>query len=318
MIARMTPRPAAHPDTRIDWTLFGLLSFMWGSSYLFIRIGVDEGLQPLTLIMLRLLFGALLLVGVALVARPALPQQRRTYGHLVVMAFLSIVIPFWLITYGEGSGVDSSVASILNSTVPLFTILIAPLFLADEAITVNRLIGLAVGFVGVIVLTGGDLSGTGQGITFGVIALMLSAVSYALGAVYARRNARGLSPVTTALFQVIFAFTIVTVLAFTLENPLSETITPKAAFSVVWLGLLGSGGAYLLFFRLLSHWGPTRTSLVAYLLPVWGIVLGAAVLQEPVDARLIAGTALIVGGVALVNARFGTRRLFSRTAPAVD
>jgi drug/metabolite transporter (DMT)-like permease len=316
----MTPHRTTPAATRFEWGLFGLLSFMWGSSYLFIKIGVDEGLQPLTLIMLRLLFGALLLIGVVLVARPALPEQRRTYGHLGMMSLLSIVIPFWLITYGEGSGVDSSVAAILNSTVPLFTIVIAPLFLHDEHITANRIAGLAVGFIGVILLTSGDLGGTtsGGGISFGIVALLLSAVSYALGAVYARRNARGLSPITTALFQVIFAFMITTALAFVIENPLTAVITPKAAFSVVWLGLFGSGMAYLLFFRLLSHWGPTRTSLVAYLLPVWGIVLGVAVLQEHVDGRVLLGTVLIVGGVALVNARIGARRLFGRSAAAVD
>ena len=310
---------AAASGTRVEWVLFVLLSFMWGSSYLFIRIGVDEGLRPLTLIMLRLLFGLLLLVGVMLVMRPALPPNRRTYGHLVAMALFSIVIPFWLITYGEQT-VASSMASILNSTVPLFTILIAPFILHDEAVTVNRLAGLAIGFVGVVVLTSGDLasSGAGGGLNLGIIALLLSSVSYAVGAVYARRNARGLSPMTTAFFQVFFAFAITTTLAFLLENPLDVSISPAAAFSVVWLGLFGSGMAYLLFFRLLSGWGPTRTSLVAYLLPVWGIVLGVAVLQEHVDARVLLGTALIVGGVALVNLRFGARRLFGRSAPVVD
>ena len=323
MSSQRPPEPVATPlqtsGTRLDWTLFVLLSFMWGSSYLFIKIGVDEGLQPLTLIMLRLLFGTLLLIGVFLVARPALPTSRRTYGHLLVMALFSVVIPFWLITYGEQT-VDSSVASILNSTVPLFTIVIAPLFLHDELITVNRLAGLAVGFAGVVILTSGDLggSGAGGGISLGIVALLLSAVSYAVGAVYARRNARGLSPMTIALFQVLFAFAITTTLAFAIENPLTASITPAAAFSVVWLGLFGSGMAYLLFFRLLGAWGPTRTSLVAYLLPVWGILLGVAVLQETVDARVLFGTALIIGGVALVNARFGGRQLFRRSAPAAD
>ena len=180
--------------------------------------------------------------------------------------------------------------------------------------------GLAVGFVGVIVLTSGDLGGSGSagGISPGIVALLLSAVSYAVGAVYARRNARGLSPMTTALFQVLFAFAITTTLAFAIENPLSASITPAAAFSVVWLGLFGSGMAYLLFFRLLGAWGPTRTSLVAYLLPVWGILLGVAVLQESRRYGVLLGTALIVGGVALVNARFGARPLFRRSAPAVD
>ena len=112
--------------------------------------------------------------------------------------------------------------------------------------------------MGVIVLTSGDLGGSGSagGISFGIVALLLSAVSYAVGAVYARRNARGLSPMTTALFQVLFAFVIVTTLAFTIEHPLGASITPAAAFSVVWLGLLGSGLAYLLFFRLLERLGP--------------------------------------------------------------
>ena len=165
--------------------------------------------------------------------------------------------------------------------------------------------------MGVIILTSGDLGGSGSagGISPGIVALLLSAVSYAVGAVYARRNARGLSPMTTALFQVLFAFAIVTTLAFAIENPLTASITPAAAFSVVWLGLFGSGMAYLLFFRLLGAWGPTRTSLVAYLLPVWGILLGVAVLHESVDGRVLLGTALIVGGVALVNARFGARRV---------
>ena len=139
--------------------------------------------------------------------------------------------------------------------------------------------------MGVIVLTSGDLGGSGSagGISLGIVALLLSAVSYAVGAVYARRNARGLSPMTIALFQVLFAFAITTTLAFAIENPLTASITPAAAFSVVWLGLFGSGMAYLLFFRLLGAWGPTRTSLVAYLLPVWGILLGVAVLDETVD-----------------------------------
>jgi len=315
----MAPRSPITFGHRIDWVLFVLLSFMWGSSYLFIRIGVDEGLRPLTLIMFRLLFGALLLLGVTLFVRPALPPRRRQYGHLVVMALLSIVIPFWLITYGEQT-VDSSVASILNSTVPLFTIVIAPLVLPDERVTFNRLAGLVIGFAGVVVLTSGGLltSGGSGGVNPGMITLLLSSVSYALGAIYARRNARGMSPLTTSLFLVLFAFMITTVLAIVLENPLAGSFTPAAAFSVVWLGLLGSGMAYLLFYRLLTDWGPTRTSLVAYLLPVWGIVLGVAVLSEHVDVRVLLGTALIVGGVALVNARFGARRLFGRTAPVVD
>jgi len=301
--------------TRLDWVLFGLLGFMWGSSYLFIKIGVDEGLPPLTLVMLRLLFGVILLTGVIVVAREPLPRDPRTIGHLVVMAVLNVVAPFWLITFGEQT-VDSSLASILNATVPLFTIILAALFLHDEPITVNRLVGLAVGFGGVVLLTSpslGSVGGDGGGI--GEVALILSAVSYGAGNVYARRNVRGLRPMTTAACQVGLAFLITTVLAFALEDPLATRITPTALFAVVWLGLLGSGMAYLLFFRMLGRWGSTRSSLVAYLLPIWGIVLGVLVLSEQIDVRVLLGTALVIGGVALVNAKFGARRLFGRTAP---
>ncbi len=309
----MSSSPPA--STRLDWALFVLLGFMWGSSYLFIRIGVEEGLRPLTLVMLRLLFGLAVLLLVAAVARPKLPTERRTIGHLIVMAVLNIVVPFWLITFGEQT-VNSSLASILNATVPLFTIITAALFLHDEPITVNRLVGLGVGFVGVVLLTGQGLAAMAAGGGIGELALVLSSVSYAAGNVYARRNVRAVAPMAVAVCQVGFALLITTALAFTIENPLATDVTPRAAISVVWLGLMGSGLAYLVFFRMLSRWGSTRSSLVAYLIPIWGIALGVVVLNETVDVRVLAGTALVIGGVALVSARFGARRLFGRSAPA--
>ncbi len=123
-----------------------------------------------------------------------------------------------------------------------------------------------------------------------------------------------------AIFQVSFALIMVTVLALVFERP-TEVIPQmslEALFAVVWLGLLGSGLAYLVFFRLLGRWGATRTSMVAYLLPVYGIILGALVLNEPVDLRLIIGTALVIGGVALVNSKYGARPLFQRASPSVE
>ena len=103
-----------------------------------------------------------------------------------------------------------------------------------------------------------------------------------------------------------------------LEGPIRLDITPEALLAVIWLGLLGSGAAYLVFFRLLGHWGATRTSLVAYLLPIWGIALGALVLAEPIDVRLILGTALVIGGIALVNRRGSLRPSFGRREAAAS
>ena len=316
----MTAAPTSSASTsssRIDWFLFVLLGFFWGSSYLFIKIGVEAGLTPFTLVMLRLMFGFLLLAAVVIAAREQLPRNPRTYGHLVVMSVINIVLPFSLITWAEQT-VDSALASILNATVPLFVIVIAALFLHDERITVNRLAGLAVGFIGVAILVGFDPGDVAGGDVAGEIALIGSTVSYAVGNVYAKRNVHGLRPMIPALFQVGFALVITTVLAFLFERPLAIAMTAEALFAVVWLGIFGSGMAYLLYFRILGRWGATRTSLVAYLLPVYGIALGALVLNEPVGLTLLVGTGLVIGGVALVNSRYGSRPLFRRGSANVE
>jgi len=299
-------------SNRLDWLIFLALGFMWGSSYLFIKIGVEEGgLPPFTLIGLRLGIGFVILAAVVALAREPLPREPRMYGHLLVMAVINIVLPFFLITWAEQS-VESSLASILNGTVPLFVIVIAALFLRDEPITVNRVVGLLVGFVGVVILTSRGLSSIGQSNLAGELALIGSAISYAAGNVYARRNVQGLRPMIPAVFQVGFALVITTVLAFTFERPLDLQLNREAIVAVVWLGIMGSAFAYLAYFRLLKRWGATRTSMVAYLLPVFGIVLGFIVLAEPIDGRLLLGTALVIGGVALVNSKFGSRRLYGR------
>jgi len=297
-------------SSRIDWLLFLLLGFMWGSSYLFIKIGVDHGLPPFTLIALRLGIGFLLLASVVAYAREPLPREPRMYGHLLVMAIVNIAIPFALITFAEQT-VDSSLAAVLNSAVPLFVIVIASIFLTGETITVNRVAGLLIGFVGVAILVGFDITDLGSANTIGEIALIGATVSYAIGAVYSRAHIHGLRPMIPAVFQVGFALVIVTVLAFVFEKPLAVQFVPESILAVVWLGLLGSGLAYLVFFRILGRWGATRTSLVAYLLPVYGIALGALVLHEPIAASTLLGTGLVIGGIALVNSRYGTRPIFA-------
>jgi drug/metabolite transporter (DMT)-like permease len=286
----------------VDWLLFVLLGFLWGSSYLFIKIGVEAGLQPFTLVALRLLIGFALLAVVVAVAREALPRSLRTYGHLFVMAIFSVALPFSLITWAEQS-TDSTLAAILNASVPLFVILIAAVVLVDENITANKVIGLVIGFVGVAILVGFDpgvIAGTDL---VAALALIGSSISYATGAVYARRFVHGLRPMIPAVMQVGFALLITAVMAVIFERPLSFPARFDAVLAVVWLGLLGSGTAYLVFFRLLAGWGATRTSLVAYLLPVFGIALGVTVLNEPLDPRLVLGTLMVIGGIALVNAR---------------
>ncbi len=308
----MAPR-----TSRFDWFVFFGLGLIWGTSYVFIKLGVQT-LPTFTLIAARLGFGLALLITVVALARQELPRERMTYVHLVVMSVVNIVLPFSLITTAERY-VDSNLAAILNGAVPLFAIVFAALVLHDEPITVNRLVGLLVGYAGVVILVSRGLAGAAANdpnALLGEGLLLLSTATYGFGAVYARRNVRNLRPMIPALFQVGFAFVIVTVLAFVFERPFEVRWNTDALVAVLWLGLLGSGIAYLANFRLLSRWGATRTSLVAYLLPVVGIVAGALVFREAVDGRVIVGTGLVIGGVALVNSRFGQRRLFGRTPSA--
>jgi drug/metabolite transporter (DMT)-like permease len=304
----VTASPTA-TGSRADWGLFVMLGFMWGSSYLFIKIGVVAGLTPFTLVALRLAIGFALLAAVVAWARESLPRNPRTYGHLAVMGFVNILLPFSLITWAE-QHVDSALASVLNAPVPLFVVIIAAVFLHDERLNASRVAGVVAGLVGVAVLVGFDPASIGRTDLTPQLALVGSAVSYAVGAVYARRFVHSLRPMIPALFQVGFALLYAVVLAFTFEHPLASPITADTAGAILWLGIFGSGLAYLVFFRLLRNWGAGRTSLVAYLLPVFGIALGAVVLGEQIHEGLIIGTGLIIVGIALAN-REATMALFN-------
>jgi drug/metabolite transporter (DMT)-like permease len=299
--------------TPIEWLVFLALGAAWGSSYLFIKIGI-ETLTPFTLVAGRLAIGAAVLAVVMRVARQSLPRQRAAYGHMVVVALLGIVIPFSLITWGEQT-IDSGLAAVLNGTVPLFAIVLAAIVLADEPITVNRLGGLVIGFVGVVLLTGPALADGFGGSLPGQLMLLGASVSYAAAGVYARRTVRGMPALTSAFLEVGFAFVITLALAAAFGAPWATSVDAGTILSVAWLGLIGSGLAFLAFFFLLDRWGATRTSLVAYLLPVVGIVLGVLVLREVVTVPMLAGTALVIGGIALANSRHGQRRLVGRRLP---
>lgn len=297
--------------SRLDWAVFVALGFMWGSSYLFIKLAVDD-FGTFTLVALRLAVGAALLWTIFLFSRKRLPRSARIYGHLAVMGALNIAIPFALITWAERD-TSSAMAAILTSLVPLFAAVLAPAFLPDEPLRINAIGGLGIGFAGVFVLTGGGGDATQL---LAAIALVLSALSYGAGAVYARRNVRGLDPMVPAVLQVTIAGIYTAALALAFESPWLARPDGEAVFSIMWLGILGSGFAYLAVFRLLQRWGATRTTAVAYLIPVFGVALGWLVLREPIGLSTLAGTVLILAGIGLVNSRYGRRILIGSPATA--
>jgi drug/metabolite transporter (DMT)-like permease len=287
----------AHTSSRLDWLLFALLGAIWGSSFMFIKIGVGY-VGPLELVSFRLFFGAATLAAIVRLAGEPLPRDRRMIGHLLVLAVFNAVIPFSLITWGEQS-IPSGVAAILNATMPLFTIVVAALAIG-ESISTRRVLGLLAGFAGVVIVVSRNIGG---GNIAGELAVTAAACSYACATVYARRQVGHLRPMTIALGQVGLALPIVLTMALVVEHPWTVALRPEPILATLWLGVLGSAVAYLISFRLLARWDATRASMVTYLLPIVGVTLGAVVLGEQVDARVVFGTALIVGGVALVNLR---------------
>jgi drug/metabolite transporter (DMT)-like permease len=285
--------------------LLGTLALMWGSSYLFIKIGV-ETLPPLSLVLLRVLVGVAILLVVVAVTRTPLPRDARTIAHLGVLGAVNIAIPFWLIGWAE-QHIDSGLAGILQSTAPFFTLVIAASFIHDERITPGRLAGIGLGFLGILVLSVENLADFGSAIgaerLLAELAVVASSLAYAIGNTYARRNLRDTRSLVLATGQVGWAVVLVGLLAFLVDGGVTLPAVPEATFSVLWLGAVGTGFAYIVFFRLLTGWGPTRASLVAYLLPVVAVILGVVVLGETVDAMFLGGAALIVAGVWVVNRR---------------
>ncbi len=301
--------PAARPTTEAPRpsasyaVLLGSLALMWGSSYLFIKIGV-ETLPPLSLVLLRVLVGLAVLLVVVVATRTPLPRDARTIAHLGVLGAVNIAIPFWLIGWAE-QHIDSGLAGVLQSTAPFFTLVIAASFVHDEHINRGRVAGIALGFAGILVLSVDNIADLGSALgverLLGELAVVGASLCYAIGNTYARRTLRSARPLVLSVGQVGWAVILVGALAVIVDGGVTLPAVPEAAFSVVWLGAVGTGFAYLVFFRLLTGWGPTRASLVAYLLPVVAVVLGVVILGETVDALFLGGAVLIVAGVWVVN-----------------
>lgn len=283
-----------------EWVLFALLGLVWGSSFLWIKIAVRD-IGPVTLVAWRLLFGLAGLLAVVLVRRPRFPSERRTWAVLGLLGLTNTALPFILISWGETS-IDSAVASILNGTVPLFTLVIAHLSLHDDRITPARVIALLTGFAGVVVLVSRDLGPQGfAGKMGGQLAVLAAAVSYAGSSVLARHNLRQVDPIVQAFVPLAVADAAAWLAIPAFERPLKLPSLPLTWLALVWLGLLGSCLAYLLYFRLLHTLGPTRTTMVTYLFPVVGLILGVVFLGERADWRLVLGAALVAASIAVVN-----------------
>jgi len=300
-----------------DWGAFLLLGSIWGSSFLWIKIAVAD-VSPATLAAFRLLFGLIGLLTVAWLTRQRFTTLRSHWRAYLFMGFFNTAFPFIVINWAE-TRIDSALAAILNATTPLFAFIIAHFWQADEKITATRAGGLIIGFVGVVVLVSREFGPQGvAGSVWGQVAMLVASMSYALTANFSRRHLRGHPPLVQATMVVLFADAISWSVALATDRPFGPPSSALTWFALAWLGLLGSCVAYMLYFYLLNTVGAGPSSLVTYVFPVVGLLLGIIFLNEVADWHLIVGSALVVGGIVVVNRPPGGRAVPARRGVAQE
>jgi drug/metabolite transporter (DMT)-like permease len=290
--------------------MLATVALLWGASFLFIKVAVRE-LDPATLIMGRLGLGALTLAAIVPLmvgARRTLAEIRRNAGWLLVVALVNVALPFWLLSWGE-TRIDSGLASILQAAVPIFNAVVAFGFFREVRVTGLRLLGVAVGFVGVALLVGAQPSGK----VLGALAVVGMALCYAVGQLLAGRHLADVPPPVVAFATTAIAAFVA--LPFGIAQAPHDVPGWTTIGSVVALAVPGTAIAFLIFYAIIAGAGAAYASLVTYLVPPIALAYGAIFLGERFGASALGGLALILGGVALGTG--GLRRSrFRRRAPS--
>lgn len=283
----------------MNYTLLLLLGVIWGSSYMFIRIAVAE-VPALTLVAARLVLAAVILSIVLRASGHRLPRSRRLWGAYAVMGILSGALPYTLISWGE-QYIHSSLAALLQATMPIFTVVLAVFMGSEEGLTWKPVVGVLLGFAGVAVLITPDL---GEGLSanlLGQLAIVAASASYAAAAIFARHRLRGEPPLISTMGQMTTGALCIIPLSLFIDRPFP--LSPSLAAVGSWLALtvLGTVVAYVIYYTLLDRTSATFVSTVTYIIPLVGLILGALVLAEPVTVHLAISLVLIIGGVLLVR-----------------
>ncbi len=286
-----------------EWLMLLTLSVLWGGSFFFVELVVHE-LPPLTIVALRVALAAMALWTYALATGLRMPRCAKIWQAFLAMGLLNNVVPFTLIVWGQ-THIASGLAAILNATTPLFTVVVAGAFLADERPTPVKFIGVAIGLIGVVLMIGPKaLNGLGTDVV-AQLAILGAALSYAFAGVFGRRfKSMGISPNITAAGQVTASSAVLVPIALAFEsqaNLLDLGMTPMAA--IISLAVLSTAVAYVLYFRLLASAGATNLLLVTFLIPVSAILLGSLVLRESLETIHFIGMAFIGIGLAAIDGR---------------
>ena len=276
--------------TRRSWIFLSTLAALWGASYLFIKLALED-LSPGMIAFSRIALGALVLVPLA-ASRGGLRGLRDRLGFVFVLAAIQVAGPFLLISAGEQE-ITSSLTGILVASAPLFTAVLAIWIDREERSSGSSLIGVVAGFVGVAVLIGVDLRGDGNALLGGG-AVLLAGLGYAAGGLMVKRSAGRVDPVGLAAATMVASTVLVSPAA--LVGPPDAVPGLTAIGAVLVLGIAGTGVAFALFHTLIAEVGPAKASLVTYIAPAFAVFYGVTLLDEPITAATIAGLLLIVGG----------------------
>lgn len=276
-----------------------ILGSIWGTSFLFIKIVVSE-IGPFTLVAGRLGLAALSMVLLLRVRRIPFPRERRVWGSFAVVGLLNGALPFTLISWGE-QYIPSGWAALLQATTPIFTILFAHVLTRDDRIDLRKALGVLVGFAGVGLLMWPELRAGLSASVWGMLAIVGSSASYALASIFARSRLQGQPPMASAAGQFTMGFLYILPLAFILERPFAIAPSGQVLASWVTLSLMGTVVAYVIYFALLARTSATFTTMVTYIVPINGLVLGALVLNEHLSPMLLVSLVLVSAGVLLVR-----------------
>lgn len=303
-----------HAMPLATWIALLALSVLWGGSFFFIGVAV-EALPPLTIVILRVGLAALALHVIVLARGQRMPQAPRVWLAFIGMGLLNNLVPFTLIVWGQ-THIASGLASILNAATPIFAVVVAHLATHDERLSLNRMLGVALGFAGVVIVIGpAALAGLGVNV-LAQLAILGAALSYAFAGVFGRRFARwGVTPLAAATGQVSVSTVLLLPVALWVDRPWSLASPDPAIWAaVIGLALLSTALAYILYFRILASAGATNILLVTFLIPVSAILLGALFLGEQLAPQHFVGIGVIGLGLAAIDGRLLQRLAAYRAA----
>lgn len=293
------PSPATTMD-RQTWLLLILLSVLWGGSFFFANVALRE-LPPLTLALGRVAIAAALLYPFFRIAGGNLPRTLAGWKPFIVMGLLSNSIPFSLIFAGQ-TLITSGLASVLNATTPLFTVLVMASF-GDEKLIARRVAGVIIGLVGVIVLRGPGLDASGSQ-TVGMLLCLGGALSYGFSGLWARRKLNGVPPLTSSTCQLITSSVVMAVIAAVADRPWALPMPGLTSWAaLLGLAALSTSLAYIVFFHIIARSGASNVMLVTLLIPVTAILLGVLVLGEPLTINEVIGALIIAASLVVIDGR---------------